>query len=169
MRSSANRSTRRHPTSRLPAEPYERRPRKRRNASKTRPATQSATPLASICDWLNKKVLTSRYRMAYPEAQDTHYDEISEYARPRRLVGLAQEASMDRSSLFKGWVWRLLAVVAVVLGGASAAPARAATAVTYVSATGHYMRGAFRDFWDKNGGIANFGYPLTGEYFDPKT
>jgi hypothetical protein len=76
---------------------------------------------------------------------------------------------MDRSSLFKGWVWRLLAVVAVVLGGASAAPARAATAVTYVSATGHYMRGAFRDFWDKNGGIANFGYPLTEEYFDPKT
>ncbi len=76
---------------------------------------------------------------------------------------------MERSSLFRGWVWRVLAVVALVLGGASAAPARAATAVTYVSASGHYMRGVFRDFWDKNGGIANFGYPLTEEYFDPKT
>jgi len=27
----------------------------------------------------------------------------------------------------------------------------------------------FRDFWDKNGGLANFGYPLTEEYIDPQT
>lgn len=76
---------------------------------------------------------------------------------------------MERSSVFKGWLWRVLAAALLVVGGASAAPARAATSVTYVSATGHYVRGAFRDFWDKNGGLANFGYPLTEEYFDPTT
>ena len=76
---------------------------------------------------------------------------------------------MERSSPFNAWVWRVFATVVLALGGASASPARAATAVTYVSATGHYMRGVFRDFWDKNGGIANFGYPLTDEYVDPKT
>jgi len=76
---------------------------------------------------------------------------------------------MERSSPFKGWAWRLFAAIVLALGWASATPARAATAVTYVSATGHYMRGVFRDFWDKNGGVANFGYPLTEEYVDPKT
>jgi hypothetical protein len=45
-----------------------------------------------------------------------------------------------------------------------AAPTQAATEVLYVSATGHYVRGAFRDFWDKRGGLAVFGYPLTEEF-----
>jgi hypothetical protein len=66
-------------------------------------------------------------------------------------------------------MWRLIAVGALVLGGLSATPARAATDVLYVSATGHYLRGVFRDFWDKNGGLPNFGYPLTEEYLDSKT
>ncbi|MBK9714848.1 MAG: hypothetical protein IPO81_26665 [Kouleothrix sp.] len=66
------------------------------------------------------------------------------------------------------WAWRLLAVAALLLGVA-AAPARAATDVTYVAATGHYVRGVFRDFWDKNGGLMNFGFPLTEEYIDPAT
>ena len=66
-------------------------------------------------------------------------------------------------------MWRLIAVGALLLGGLSATPARAATDVLYVSATGHYLRGVFRDFWDKNGGLPNFGYPLTEEYLDSKT
>jgi hypothetical protein len=66
-------------------------------------------------------------------------------------------------------MWRLIAVGALVLSGLSATPARAATDVLYVSATGHYLRGVFRDFWDKNGGLPNFGYPLTEEYVDSKT
>jgi hypothetical protein len=56
-----------------------------------------------------------------------------------------------------------------MLGGFTAVPARAATDILYVSATGHYVRGVFRDFWDKNGGLANFGYALTEEYIDPQT
>lgn len=63
------------------------------------------------------------------------------------------------------------AVVAVLAFALIAPPPRAtaATGILYVPATGHYMRGVFRDFWDKNGGLANFGYPLTEEYIDPLT
>lgn len=76
---------------------------------------------------------------------------------------------MNTGTLARRWLWRLLAVMALALGAVAAAPAQAATDVAYVSATGHYVRGVFRDFWDKNGGLANFGYPLTEEYIDPQT
>jgi hypothetical protein len=69
---------------------------------------------------------------------------------------------------FGRWAWRLLAATALV-AGLAAAPAQAATEVLYVAATGHYVRGVFRDFWDKNGGLLNFGYPITEEYVDAKT
>jgi hypothetical protein len=64
---------------------------------------------------------------------------------------------------------RLFVVIALVLSALSLAPIHAATGVLYVTATGHYMRGVFRDFWDKNGGLPNFGYPLTEEYVDAQT
>ena len=73
---------------------------------------------------------------------------------------------MRTRRMFGIWVWSLLAALALQ---AAAAPARAATEVLYVGATGHYVRGVFRDFWDKNGGLANFGYPITEEYIDPQT
>jgi hypothetical protein len=76
---------------------------------------------------------------------------------------------MRARDVFGRSIWRLFAVGALLLVGFRTAPAHAATDVLYVSATGHYMRGVFRDFWDKNGGLANFGYPLTEEYIDPKT
>ncbi len=34
----------------------------------------------------------------------------------------------------------------------------------YFPETGHYLRGAFRVFWENNGGIEIFGFPLTEEY-----
>src|SRR5215207_46691 len=74
-----------------------------------------------------------------------------------------------RGNYFERLTWRLLLVAALLLAGLAAAPARAATDVLYVSATGHYMRGVFRDFWDKRGGLPIFGYPLTEEYIDPTT
>jgi len=74
-----------------------------------------------------------------------------------------------RGYYFERWAWRLLLASALLLGGLAAAPTRAATDVLYVSATGHYVRGVFRDFWDKRGGLAIFGYPLTEEYIDPTT
>jgi hypothetical protein len=67
------------------------------------------------------------------------------------------------------WTRILIIVLMLLLGGAVAAPAGAATDIIYFKETGHYMRGAFRDFWDKNGGLANFGYPMTEEYIDGQT
>ena len=43
-------------------------------------------------------------------------------------------------------------------------PARLPTGTVYLARTGHYLRGAFRDFWLTNGGAAQFGYPLSEEY-----
>ncbi|MEO7912209.1 MAG: hypothetical protein ABIV47_21405 [Roseiflexaceae bacterium] len=74
-----------------------------------------------------------------------------------------------RGNYFERLTWRLVLAVALLVGGLATAPVRAATDVIYVSATGHYMRGVFRDFWDKRGGVAIFGYPLTEEYIDPTT
>lgn len=35
-------------------------------------------------------------------------------------------------------------------------------------ATGHSLRGAFRAYWNANGGLARFGYPLTEEVIEPE-
>jgi hypothetical protein len=39
--------------------------------------------------------------------------------------------------------------------------------VLYFSATEHTLRGVFRDYWQRYGGRAQFGYPLTEEFFEP--
>ena len=48
-------------------------------------------------------------------------------------------------------------------------PVYAATEPLFVTVTGHYVRGVFRDYWDKNGGLPIFGYPITDEYVDAKS
>jgi hypothetical protein len=40
--------------------------------------------------------------------------------------------------------------------------------VLYFSETGHTLRGKFLDYWQQNGGLAQFGYPLTEEFFEPE-
>jgi hypothetical protein len=59
-----------------------------------------------------------------------------------------------------------LVVIAALLLCALVVPVQGATGVIYYKETGHYVRGVFRDFWDNNGGLPNFGYPLTEEYVD---
>jgi hypothetical protein len=66
-----------------------------------------------------------------------------------------------------GLLTGLLALVLIV--GVLASPVHAATEPLYYATTGHYVQGIFRDFWDKNNGMANFGYPITDEYIDSKT
>ncbi len=34
----------------------------------------------------------------------------------------------------------------------------------YFAQTGHYLGGTFRDFWQRNGGVDRFGYPITEEF-----
>jgi hypothetical protein len=36
--------------------------------------------------------------------------------------------------------------------------------VAYFSETGHSLRGVFRSYWERYGGLAQFGFPLTEEY-----
>jgi hypothetical protein len=36
--------------------------------------------------------------------------------------------------------------------------------VTYFEPTGHTLRGVFKDYWEKNGGLALYGYPLSEEF-----
>ncbi len=39
--------------------------------------------------------------------------------------------------------------------------------VQWFAATGHTLRGPFLDYWTRNGGLAQFGYPLTEEFVEP--
>ncbi len=39
--------------------------------------------------------------------------------------------------------------------------------VTWFPQTGHTLRSTFLDYWNKHGGLAQFGYPLTEEFFEP--
>src|SRR5258706_10347438 len=66
------------------------------------------------------------------------------------------------------WLWSLTIVVALLLSVLATTPVSGATGVIYYKETGHYVRGVFRDFWDKNGGLPNYGFPLTEEYIDPQ-
>jgi hypothetical protein len=45
-----------------------------------------------------------------------------------------------------------------------AADAPADPGKTYFPETRHYLSGGFKTFWDKNGGLSAFGYPLTEEF-----
>jgi hypothetical protein len=38
----------------------------------------------------------------------------------------------------------------------------------HIEATGHTMRGAFKDYWGQQGGMARFGNPLTDELIEPE-
>ncbi|HEU5090601.1 MAG TPA: hypothetical protein VFT99_24275 [Roseiflexaceae bacterium] len=44
-------------------------------------------------------------------------------------------------------------------------PATAQTDLRYFPETGHWLRGAFRQFWERNGGLGTFGFPLSEEYY----
>ena len=53
----------------------------------------------------------------------------------------------------------------VFLGTALPIPSSSAQqSARYFPETGHWLRGAFRTYWERNGAIPLFGYPLTEEY-----
>jgi hypothetical protein len=60
---------------------------------------------------------------------------------------------------------RYAALLLVLLVAWSLPAASAQTSVRYFSQTGHYLRGAFRAYWERSGGLAIFGYPITEEYY----
>lgn len=58
-----------------------------------------------------------------------------------------------------------LALALALLGGAL--PAAQAQDARYFPQTGHTLRGMFRSFWEQNGDLYTFGYPITEEYAGP--
>jgi hypothetical protein len=50
---------------------------------------------------------------------------------------------------------------ALLLGAVGSQPARAASNLNYYPQTGHYLSGTFKTYWEQNGGLEQFGYPLT--------
>jgi hypothetical protein len=56
-------------------------------------------------------------------------------------------------------------VLLLILLTATAIPAASAQGdARYFGETSHYLRGAFRYFWESHGGLATFGFPITEEY-----
>ena len=39
--------------------------------------------------------------------------------------------------------------------------------ISWFDATGHTLRGSFLDYWNSNGGLPQFGYPITEEFTEP--
>ena len=46
----------------------------------------------------------------------------------------------------------------------SLATAHAQSDLRYFGETSHYLRGAFRYFWESRGGVGTFGFPVTEEF-----
>jgi hypothetical protein len=59
---------------------------------------------------------------------------------------------------------RYAALLLVLLAAWALPSASAQSNARYFSETGHYLRGAFRFFWERNGGVPLFGFPITEEY-----
>ncbi len=65
------------------------------------------------------------------------------------------------------WKLVLCMLMLVIVSGVPVMPTRAQTQVLtyfYFPQTGHYLGGAFRSYWERNGGVTIFGYPITEEY-----
>lgn len=58
----------------------------------------------------------------------------------------------------------VLLALGMLLGSLPAAPLQAQSGSVYFPQTGHYVGGAFRSFWERRGGLAIFGFPITEEY-----
>ena len=59
----------------------------------------------------------------------------------------------------------IAALILVVLTLISLPAAQAQNDARYFGETSHYLRGAFRYFWESRGGVGTFGFPITEEFF----
>jgi hypothetical protein len=67
------------------------------------------------------------------------------------------------SQLRRRWSVIMVVAVAALLLGALPAPAQAQGKL-YFPQTGHFLGGAFRSYWERNGGVEIFGYPVSEEF-----
>src|SRR5262245_23275886 len=65
------------------------------------------------------------------------------------------------------WVRLVVALILPALltvGGPTSTYGQSTPNPRYFSQTGHFIKGAFRSFWERSGGVGIFGYPITEEY-----
>lgn len=62
------------------------------------------------------------------------------------------------------WAGLVILAIAALLLGAMPAPAAEAQGRIYFPQTGHFLGGAFRSYWERNGGVEIFGYPISAEF-----
>lgn len=62
------------------------------------------------------------------------------------------------------WCVTLLLFLSMI-AAALPLPTAAQSDLRYFYETGHYLRGAFRQHWERNGGLPIFGFPITEEYY----
>ncbi len=67
------------------------------------------------------------------------------------------------SQLRGRWAVALALLAVMLLAAMPAAPARAQGKI-YFPQTGHFLGGAFRSYWERNGGVEIFGYPISEEF-----
>lgn len=72
------------------------------------------------------------------------------------------QLSKHRSRLYRAIMLLSLLLAAVLIS-----QSQAQTSTVYFQETGHYLGGTFRTFWEANGGVNIFGYPITEEYVAP--
>src|SRR5215212_2255400 len=60
--------------------------------------------------------------------------------------------------------WRFVPLVLLLLGLAGTGVAAQQPPERYFAETGQWVRGRFLAYWDQHGGLAQQGYPLTGEF-----
>lgn len=61
-------------------------------------------------------------------------------------------------------VLALVVILMLVLVAVPIPTAQAQQRILYFPQTGHYLRGAFLSYWEREGGVLIFGYPITEEY-----
>jgi hypothetical protein len=71
---------------------------------------------------------------------------------------------MNGSQLRRRAVRWSMALLLILLTATAIPAASAQGDARYFGETSHYLRGAFRYFWESHGGLANFGFPITEEY-----
>ncbi len=69
------------------------------------------------------------------------------------------------------WCFRgaAMLLLAVLVSGFVPPASHAQVNVRYFPETGHFLGGVFRNFWEANGGVPVFGYPITEEYIPGST
>ena len=82
-----------------------------------------------------------------------------------RLVQYTERQRLEHHPEHTGTEWEvllgLLGRETAQAEGRNQAPGEPITGARYFEPTGHYLEPRFRDYWESNGGIRIFGYPIT--------